>query len=204
MIAHNGCTAVSEKLLPAFKVILGNRTFHTYDLTHKSTVGLPYQLIKGTQINQRNLLNQQHLVLRSKGEKLLQLLLVPSHRSIADHMLSALQSFPDIKLPLRLLCLNIYNIYLRQKAVKAWLPFAGLGFHTVVGIQFVFVAEGPGRVLILGKNTFYMKTADIFRLPYNTTVLIVICNYAYRVGASFAPKLGAGNVLVRSRYFTSQ
>ena len=40
-----------------------------------------------------------------------------------------------------------------------------------------------------------MKTADIFRLPYNTTVLIVICNHAYRVGASLAPKLGAGNVL---------
>ena len=40
-----------------------------------------------------------------------------------------------------------------------------------------------------------MKTADIFCLPHNPIILVIICNYTHSVSGSLTAQLGAGNIL---------
>ena len=40
-----------------------------------------------------------------------------------------------------------------------------------------------------------MKTADIFCLPHNPIILVIICNYTHGVSGSLTAQLGAGNIL---------
>ena len=40
-----------------------------------------------------------------------------------------------------------------------------------------------------------MKTSDIFCLPHNPIILVIICNYTHGVSGSLTAQLGAGNIL---------
>ena len=130
-----------------------------------------------------------------KCKQVLQLLLIIRHRSVTYHIFSKLQGSADVFLPLRLLGLDINYVYLGQKAVKSLLPFPIICLHTVVGIQFIFVTKRLRCLCILRKNALYMKTADIFCLPHDPIVLIIICNYTHGVSGSLTAQLGAGNIL---------